>query len=74
MPSIALEPTDKEIQAWLKSALEHVLSIEYYLHQLKVGKEDPQRPHDIVGPGNKLEWPVLRGFAIQYRDRASEIF
>lgn len=46
----------------------HVCHIEYYLAALGVGKLDPERPHDIVGPGNKFEWGVIRGFALQARD------
>lgn len=67
-------PTPNEIRAWLLGTIKHVQHIEYYLEQLQIGKEDPQRPHDIMGEGNKFEWEVIKGFAIQYRDRTQEFF
>src|SRR3989344_1410181 len=67
-------PTQQEIRSWLLGTIKHVQHIEYYLEQLQIGKEDPQRPHDIIGAGNKFEWEVIKGFAIQYRDRTQEFF
>ncbi len=67
-------PTPQEIRAWLIGTVHHVQHIEYYLEQLRIGKEDPQRPHDIIGYGNKFEWEVIKGFAIQYRERSQEFF
>ncbi len=67
-------PTRHEIEAWLLGTIRHVQHIEYFLERLQTGKEDPQRPHDIIGHGNKFEWEVIRGFALQYRDRSSEFF
>jgi hypothetical protein len=63
-----LIPSAEEIGEWLHVTLYHVLHIEFYLQRLQVGSEDPERPHDIVGTGNKLTWPVMCGFAVQYRD------
>lgn len=62
-----LMPTPEEIRRWFLATLSHVLDIEYYLTRLQVGTEDPQRPHDIVGEGNKLEWEAIRHFALQFR-------
>lgn len=62
-----LEPTADEVNAWLLSTIRHVYHLEYYLHQLQIVPADPERPHDIVGPGNKFEWSVIRGFALQHR-------
>jgi len=69
-----LRPTEREIRDWLIGIIRHVQHIEYYLENLQFGSEDPQRPHDIIGYGNKFEWEVIRGFAIQYRDRSPEFF
>ncbi len=60
-------PTSKEIKTYLLETIRHVMNIEFFLHQLRIGYEDPERPHDIVGPGNKFEWDVMKGFATQYR-------
>ena len=67
-------PTKSEIGAWILGTIKHVQHIEYYLERLQMGKEDPQRPHDIMGYGNKFEWEVIQGFALQYRDRSQEHF
>ncbi|HLC73547.1 MAG TPA: hypothetical protein VJH20_02840 [Candidatus Nanoarchaeia archaeon] len=67
-------PTIGEIRQWIIGTVRHVQHIEYYLERLQLGKEDPQRPHDIIGYGNKLEWEVIRGLAVQYRDRSPEFF
>ncbi len=69
-----MKPTTPEIEAWLLGTIRHVQHIEYFLERLQIGKEDPQRPHDIIGNGNKFEWDVIRGFALQYRDRSTEFF
>ena len=69
-----LRPTEREIRDWLVGTIRHAQHIEYYLENLQLGKEDPQRPHDIIGNGNKFEWEVIRGFALQYRDRSPKFF
>ncbi len=58
--------TAKEVYQWVFDTSLHVMHIEYFLNQLQIGKNDPQRPHDIIGPGNKFEWPVIQGLASQY--------
>jgi len=72
-PAVALFPTPEEIQLWIGYVMQHTIHVEAYLHRLQVGKSDIQRPHDVVGYGNKLEWPAIRGFALQYR-RAPGMF
>jgi hypothetical protein len=62
-------PTPAEIKRWLIDTTRHAWHIEFYLQRLQVGVADIQRPHDIVGYGNKFEWPAIRGFAMQYRAR-----
>jgi hypothetical protein len=56
----------KEIYQWIFETSMHVQHIEYFLQRLQVGRDDPQRPHDIIGPGNKFEWSVIQGLASQY--------
>lgn len=63
-----LIPTEKEVKTWLISTFQHVCHIEYFLGKLNLGSNDPERPHDIVGPGNKYDWNVIKGFALQYRN------
>lgn len=60
-------PTPKESEKWISETVRHAWHIEYYLQELQVGDTDTQRPHDIMGFGNKLEWEAIRGFALQYR-------
>lgn len=61
-------PTETEVMAWLLSTLQHACHVEYFLGLFNLGKHDPQRPHDLVGPGNKYEWEVVKGLALQYRN------
>ena len=62
-----LIPTEAEVRKWLISSLTHSMHVEYFLLNLGLGERDPERPHDLVGPGNKYEWDVIKGFALQYR-------
>jgi hypothetical protein len=62
-----LIPTEAEVRTFLVSTLQHVCNIEYFLGELEIGGNDPERPHDLVGPGNKYDWNVVKGFALQYR-------
>ncbi len=62
-----LTPTNAEIRCWLLATTGHVLDIEYYLTRLGIGIWDPQRPHDIMGEGNKLEWEAIKNFSLQFR-------
>lgn len=60
-------PTAQEVWDVTLSTLRHSCQVEYYLHVLELGKNDPQRPHDITGMWNKFSWEVMRGLAVQYR-------
>lgn len=62
-----LIPTNEEVKRWLISTLQHSCGVEYYLEKLTLGKDDPERPHDLVGPNNKFEWKVILGMALVYR-------
>jgi len=63
-----LIPSNEEVQQWLISTLQHSCHVEYFLDRLSLGSNDPERPHDIVGPGNKFSLEVINGFALQYRN------
>ncbi len=69
-----LMPTAEEISRWMRYVTQHVQHIEYFLHELGIGAFDPQRPHDIMGEGNKFEWEVMAGFAVHHRDTSPEFF
>lgn len=71
--SKTLMPTAAEVLWWMLHVVQHVCHIEYFLKELGISGEDPDRPHDIVGAGNKLEWDVLVGFAVQRRNVDREI-
>lgn len=62
-----IKPTTYEIRNWLLGTLQHSCLVEYYLYALGLGYNDPQRPHDLTGLGNKFSWSVIKGLAIQYR-------
>jgi hypothetical protein len=69
-----LKPTSDEIGIWLLATLRHSCQVEYYLHQLDLGHDDPQRPHDISGEGSKYSWPVVKGLALQQRSDDPNFF
>jgi len=68
-----LMPYAQEINEWLIATVKHVYHVEYFLNEIGVGRDDPERPHDIVGVGNKFEWQVLHGFALQHRNHGSNV-
>lgn len=59
--------TGEEIRGWLLETLRHSCHMEYYLKILGLGNRDPDRPHDISGKFNKLEWDIISGCALAYR-------
>ena len=69
-----LMPTEEEVRAWLLHVAQHASHVEYYLHSCDKGNGDPERPHDLVGDHNKLEWEVLQGMALQYRSQDKAFF
>jgi hypothetical protein len=60
-------PTVKEVERWVNEVVIHSNHIEYYLNNLGLGDNDPERPHDLVGRGNKLEWKTVKGLTLTYR-------
>lgn len=57
------------VQQWLLDTTRHVISVEFFLARLQIGGEDPQRPHDIMGEGNKFSVGIVKGMAMQYGGR-----
>jgi len=69
-----LMPTKQEVEWWLLHTLKHSFHVEYFLKELQLGREDPERPHDIVGKNNKFEWEVIKGFSVQNREDIPDLF
>ena len=67
-------PDETEIIKWILHTDTHAYHIEYFLQTLQFGSEDPDRPHDIVHPYNKLEWEAVKGFALQYRKDGKKLY
>ncbi|MBU0470735.1 MAG: hypothetical protein KKA62_03850 [Nanoarchaeota archaeon] len=61
-------PSQEEVEKQFLFTLRHAYSVEYFLHLFDAGHDDPQRPHDLVGEGNRLSLPVLLGLSFQHRD------
>lgn len=62
-----LMPTTEEISKYILNKLNHSLVVEYFINFLKMGDYDRQRPHDLVGPGNKFVWAVMKRLSLQDR-------
>jgi hypothetical protein len=60
-------PSENEVRTWLISTIQHSCHTEYFLERFNLEENDPQRPHDLIGEGNKFSWEVIKGFALQYR-------
>lgn len=63
-----IKPTLQEVERWLLDSFRHANHVEYYLHKLGINDHDDERPHDLIGPGNKFEWDVVKGMALLYRE------
>ncbi len=68
MDAPELTPTEEEVGKWVLSSVRHCFNVECYLEKLDIDYPFIQRPHDLEGEGNKLSWPVIKGFALQYRE------
>jgi len=68
------KPTLKEVKDWILCTIRHSVMVEYYLYKLGLDVDSQDRPHDIVGEGNKLSWQVIKGLAMQFRSDDSEFF
>ncbi|MBT5022518.1 hypothetical protein HOK51_00435 [Candidatus Woesearchaeota archaeon] len=69
-----LRPLEGEITEWLLETVVHCVHVEYYAAIFNIGLDDPQRPHDIVGFGNKFEWDIIKQLSLQYRNSEKEFF
>jgi hypothetical protein len=67
-------PTADEIKEWLLSTTRHCFHVEFYANMFDVGLNDPERPHDIVGKGNKFTPVVISGFSVRKRDDSQAFF
>ena len=61
-------PNIREIMEFKQYLEIHSATVEFYLNRLSICVPDGQHPHDLAGPGNKLEWGVLQGLALQEKD------
>jgi len=63
-------PNELEICTHLLNTSIHSYRVEYLSTRLLVDDhDDPDRPHDIFGPGNKFTWDCIKGLSLAYRDR-----
>ncbi len=65
-------PEPGEIRKWLLETIRHSCHIEYYLGILGIECDSAERPHDIAGRFNKLEWDVIKGCALEYSNHKNE--
>ena len=63
-----LLPSEPELSEFLLATLRHCCHVEYYLAKIGFNSRSVDRPHDIAGPGNKYEWEVCRGLALEFRN------
>lgn len=68
------KPTNNEVNRWALEVVRHSFHVEYYLNKLELGQNDPERPHDLFGEYDKLDWDVLRGISLSYRDKTKDFF
>lgn len=54
------------MKRWLLETLRHTSQMMCYSELFGLDKRNPELPHDIVGPYNKLEWPVILGCSLGY--------
>jgi hypothetical protein len=63
-----MKATQAEMDRHFLTVLKHMFNVEYCCTSLGIGHSDLyQRPHDGRGPGNKLQFPVANGLALEYR-------
>ena len=70
-PKLKAKPSAKELELWMNETLQHCCRVEWYANRLGVGHDDPERPHDITGTGNKFALPVMEGLALQFRRKGN---
>ncbi len=60
------KPTLADLEKYVLNTVRHSVSVEYYAQRLEVKSPDPERPHDLVGEGNKFEPEVMLGLAWEF--------
>jgi len=60
---VVVLPTEDQLRDYILHVIQHCCNVEYFLDHLDINPPDTQRPHDIVGQGNKLEWKVMSGLS-----------
>lgn len=60
-------PSKEDLLKFILLTIQHSSHVEYYISKLNVSNpNDRDRPHDIVGSKNKLEWKIMKGLALEY--------
>ena len=59
-------PPLADLEKYVLNTVRHSVNVEYYAQQLGVNSPDPERPHDLVGEGNKFEQEVMFGLAWEF--------
>ena len=65
-------PNTESVNIHMLFTTRHSCNVEYFLDKLGLGSKDPERPHDIVGLGNKFEYSVIMGLALVHEDREQD--
>jgi hypothetical protein len=61
--------TEKAVIQYLLNCSIHSSAAEYWTPRLQIKNQDPQRPHDLEGEGNKLEYEVIQELSLQHMPR-----
>jgi hypothetical protein len=67
MANPRLTLTREEVKRYLVDTLQHSCRVEYYACKLGINEPDAERPHDLIGEGNKFEERVLSRLALQFK-------
>jgi len=65
-------PSTESVYIHMLFTTRHSCNVEYFLNKLELGSKDPERPHDLIGPGNKFEYSVLEGLSLVHEARPIE--
>jgi hypothetical protein len=65
-------PSTESVNIHMLFTTRHSCNVEYFLDKLGLGQNDPERPHDLVGVGNKFQYSVLEGLSLVHEEREEE--
>jgi len=68
-----IRPSEQAILKQILDIATHSWHAEYYLKEFQLDPKDPDRPHDMVNKGNKLEWEAL-GMALYHEENGEELY